>query len=174
GVMCEKGQGGPQDHGEARRWFRAAADQGNVGAQFGLGVLFDHGYGVDRDYAEAAKWFRQAAEEGNAAAQLNLGIMYFYGRGVPQDYLEAHKWLNLAAARFLPSEAEKRARAVKNRDIVARKMTPQRIEDAQDLARAWRPRHPARALETGLTVPAMHPATSGRSTPLLHGIASSR
>ena len=101
-----------------------------------------------QDHAEAAKWYRIAAELGDAAAQLNLGIMYFHGRGVPQDYVESHKWLNLAASRFLPSEAEKRVRALKNRHIVANKMSQQRMEEAQSLARDWKPRQSAAQLET--------------------------
>jgi TPR repeat protein len=137
--MCETGQGAPKDFAEARRWFRAAADQDNASAQFSLGVLYDNGYGVPQDYAEAVAWYRKAADHGDAAAQLNLGIMYYFGRGVAQDYVDAHKWLNLAASRFLPSEAEKRARAVKNRDIVAKKMTLSQLAEAQTFAREWKP-----------------------------------
>jgi hypothetical protein len=66
--------------------------------------------------------------------------LYYHGRGVLQDYVESHKWLNLASARFLPSDSDKRARALKNRDLVARKMTPSQIADAQVLARDWKPR----------------------------------
>ncbi len=94
---------------------------------------------MKQDYAEAVKWYRKAADKGDAAAQLNLGIMYYHGRGVAQDYVEGHQWLNLAASRFLPSEAEKRDRAIKNRDIVAKKMTLSQIAEAQRLAREWKP-----------------------------------
>ena len=85
------------------------------------------------------RWYRKAADQGDAAAQLNLGTLYYHGRGVLQDYVESHKWLNLAAARFLPIESDKRARALKNRNLVARKMTPSQIADAQLLARDWNP-----------------------------------
>ena len=138
--MCEIGQGAPRDYLEALRWFRAAADQDNASAQFSLGALCENGYGVEQDYAEAVKWYRKAADQGDAAAQLNLGIMYYYGRGVPQNYVEGHRWLNLAASRFLPSEAEKRHRASKNREIMAKKMTVSQIAEAQKLAREWTPR----------------------------------
>src|SRR5262249_52331134 len=147
-VMCENGYGESKDYAEAYRWFRAAATQDNASAQFSLGALYDRGYGVAQDHAEAARWYHLAADQGNAAAQLNLGIMYFLGRGVPQDYVESHKWLNLAASRFLPSEAVNRARAIKNRDIVAKKMSQQRIEEAQSLVRNWKPRQSALELET--------------------------
>ncbi len=71
-------------------------------------------------------------------AQYNLGVMYDIGRGVPQDYAQAHMWLNLAASRFPPGKD--RDNAVKNRDIVAEKMTPAQISEAQKLAREWKPK----------------------------------
>jgi hypothetical protein len=76
--------------------------------------------------------------------------MCYLNRGTPQDYVESHKWLNLAASRFLPSEAAKRERAVKNRDIVAKRMTPGQIAEAQSLARDWRPSSSARQYDVRL------------------------
>ena len=49
---------------------------------------------------------------------------------MPQDYVQAHKWFNLAA-----TKGDKDA--VKNRDNVAKKMTPADISKAQKLAREW-------------------------------------
>ena len=66
--------------------------------------------------------------QGNASAQNNLGVMYYQGQGVTQDYVRAHMWFNLSAA-------SDTADAVKNRDIVARKMTSQQIAQAQIMAR---------------------------------------
>ncbi len=86
----------------------------------------------------SVKWSRKAAEQGKARAQYNLGIMYGKGQGVPQDYVQAHMWFNLAASRFPPGED--RDRAVKNRDIVAKRMTPAQISEAQKLAREWKPK----------------------------------
>ncbi len=45
-------------------------------------------------------------------------------------------WYNLAASRFPPGKD--RDRALKNRDIVAKKMTPAQIAEAEKLAREWR------------------------------------
>ena len=75
----------------------------------------------------AGQWFRKAAEQGMARAQNNLGFMRRAGKGVPKDNIEAHKWFNLAA-----TKGHKGAR--KNRDIVAKKMTPAQIAQAQKLA----------------------------------------
>ncbi len=89
------------------------------------------------DYATALREWRPLAKQGNADAQYNLGQMYRYGYGVPQDYVQAHMWYNLAASRFPPGEY--RDNAVKNRDIVAMRMTPAQKSEAQKLAREWKP-----------------------------------
>ncbi len=124
-------------HTALREW-RPLAEQGNANAQFFLGVMYDKGQGVRQDLREAARWFRKAAEQGVAEAQSNLGFMYGYGEGVPQDYAQAYMWYDLAASRFPPGEG--RDIAVKNRDIVAKKMTPAQISEAQKLAREWKPK----------------------------------
>ncbi len=138
GLMYRKGQGVPQDDAEAARWYRKAAEQGDADAQYNLGVMYNDGQGVAQDYAEAVRWYRRAAEQDDAAAQVALGVMYGKGHGMPQDYVQAHKWYNLAASR-LPS-GEDRDLAVKNRDIVAPKMTAAQIAEAQRLARDWKPK----------------------------------
>jgi uncharacterized protein len=88
----------------------------------------------------AVTWYRKAADQGNPVAQLFLGLMYYNGQGVPQDYVQAHKWYNLAGARIPASDTQNHKMAVKNRDIVAKKMTPAQIAEAQRLAREWKPK----------------------------------
>ena len=51
------------------KWIRLAANQGNAGAQFNLGVAYYKGQGVTRDDREAVKWFRIAAQQGDQDAQ---------------------------------------------------------------------------------------------------------
>jgi hypothetical protein len=60
------------------------------------------------------------------------------GQGVPQDYAKAYMWYIFAASRFPPGEW--RDNAVNNRDIVAKKMTPAQISEAQKLAQEWKPK----------------------------------
>ena len=74
------------------------------------------------------KWFRMAAAQGVARLQYNLGVMYFNGNGVIQDYVRAHMWYNLAASKGYKNGS-------KNREIVAKKMTPSKISEAQDMAK---------------------------------------
>jgi TPR repeat protein len=114
------------------KWWRKAASQGDAGAQYNLGVMYAKGDGVPQDDATAVTYYRKAADQGHATAENDLGIMYAKGRGVPQDYVLAHMWFNL-------SEARGDQIAVKNRDLVARLMTPAQIAEAQKLAREWKP-----------------------------------
>jgi len=58
-----------RDHAEAARWYRKAAEQGDAGAQYNLGVMYKNGQGVKQDHAEAVRWLRKAAEQGHANAQ---------------------------------------------------------------------------------------------------------
>ncbi|MCH7692462.1 MAG: sel1 repeat family protein [Proteobacteria bacterium] len=138
GFMYDKGQGVPQDYAEAVKWYRKAAEQGHADAQFFLGYMYAQGDVVPQNYAKAVKWYRKAAEQDDAEAEYNLGFMYGNGQGVPQDYVQAHMWYNLAASRLPPGED--RDEAVKNRDIVAKRMTPAQISEAQKLAREWKPK----------------------------------
>ena len=81
---------------------------------------------------EALAQWRAAAEGGDRRAMLALGRLYVQGLGVLQDYVEAHKWLNLAASRG-------EAVALKERDALSERMTPEERAEAQKLARRWRP-----------------------------------
>ena len=139
GIMYERGKGVPQDYAEAVKWLRRAAAQGYTKAEYNLGFMYAKGQGVPKDDVEAAKRWRKAAEEGFARAQYNLGFMYDTGQGVPKDYIQAYMWFSIAASRFHESERENRELAVKSRNLVASKMTPAQIAEAQRLAKEWKP-----------------------------------
>ncbi len=97
GIAYNSGQGTPQDHAQAARWFRKAAEQGHAEAQFYLGYAYAVGNGVPQDYGEAAAWYRSAAEQGHSGAQNNLGLIYRDGIGIQQDYAEAVVWFRRSA-----------------------------------------------------------------------------
>ena len=82
--------------------------------------------------AEAVAQWQVAADAGDRRAMLALGRLYLQGLGALQDYVLAHMWFNLAASR---GEME----ALKERDAVMGKMTPQQVAEAQKRAREWRP-----------------------------------
>lgn len=79
------------------------AEQGDLEAQYNLGLCFERGDGIFSDPAESAKWYLKAGERGHATAQFMLGMNYDSGKGVPVDPAEAFVWLSLAALSGDPS-----------------------------------------------------------------------
>ena len=137
GVRYHEGRGVPRDPPQAAAWFQRAAQQGFARAQYNLGVLYANGDGVPRDISQAAQWFRRAAEQEEPKAQYNLGLLYAEGVGVRQDYSEAYVWFTLAAAGMPPGADHDQA--IRNRDIVATRLTPAQLGTAQARARDWQP-----------------------------------
>ena len=109
------------DFVSALREFRLAATQGDVRAQYMLGLMHAGGHGMLADHTEAMRWFRRAANQGHARSQFKLGVMHQRGMsssvnpprviaktgfGVAPapnhqrlgiSYAEAAKWYGLAA-----------------------------------------------------------------------------
>jgi uncharacterized protein len=120
------------DYVAAAKEWRPLAETGDPMAQFNLGLLYVDGHGVPQDYAEAANWFRRAAEQDYTQAQHNLGAMYGSGQGVKRDYVQAYKWLNICAAKG-------NSGCVTQRDLIAKKLKPAKIAEAQHLASEFQP-----------------------------------
>jgi TPR repeat protein len=116
----------------AKEW-RALADQGDSSSQFNLALLYYDGKGVPQDYTEAANWFRRAAEQDYQKAEHNLGAMYGAGKGVKRDYVQAYKWLNICAGKG-------DAGCVSQRDLIAKKLKPGQIAQAQRLSTEFSPK----------------------------------
>jgi len=58
-----RGFGIARDPVEAVRWFRKAAEAGNVFAMRSLGEAYKEGVGVAKDEAEAARWFEKTKQQ---------------------------------------------------------------------------------------------------------------
>ncbi len=61
GFMYSSGLGVSEDHAEAVRWSRLAADQGLARAQHNLGVHYRDGLGVPQDDVQVHMWSNLAA-----------------------------------------------------------------------------------------------------------------
>ena len=117
-----------KDYATAITKFRSAAQQGIAEAHHNIGIMYVLGQGVAQDYSEAVRWYQLAAQQGFTEAQRDLGAMYWHGKGVAQDNVRAHMWTNISAVNGKQGEIE-------YRDLMASKMTPQQIEQAQRMAR---------------------------------------
>ena len=84
------------DQAEATHALIQLAYQGNVAAQFNLGVI-NLARGDDLISAKEARfWFERAAEEGDLGAQFNIGMLLLSGND-PQALDTASLWLERAA-----------------------------------------------------------------------------
>ncbi|CAH2602461.1 Non-specific serine/threonine protein kinase [Rhodovastum atsumiense] len=83
--------------------LRGAAERGEPGAMYALGLSYRGGHGVPQDPTTATEWFRRAAEHDHAAAMSQLAELYLAGDGVPASDTEARNWFEKAAAREDPA-----------------------------------------------------------------------
>ena len=74
--------------GQAKEWekepvavLQQGAGEGDVDAQYCLGIRYFEGQGVARDDKQAVEWLTRAAEQGNFDARYFLALVYFDGEG---------------------------------------------------------------------------------------------
>lgn len=156
GMMYAQGQGIPQDYEKALGWLGLAADAGDVNAEYNFGAMYELGLGMLRMPTEALKWFRRAADKNAAPAQFNIAVYYEMGICVPQDFLMAYMWYHLAASET--GDDEVHAMAVRERRLMARKLTKAEIGRARRMASKWMAEHP----KTGAAPGRMPTGGSGR------------
>lgn len=92
------------DPAPAARWWRIAAEAGDVGAMVTFGTALRYGRGVTQDLRAAARWYRRAVssndpldEDNRGVAFWNLHLCHRNGEGVRKDPREAHRCLVQAA-----------------------------------------------------------------------------
>ncbi len=83
----------------AENWYRKAALQGHMLAQYELGETFFAGDGLPIDYPEAKKWYEKAGDQGHGLSQLRLGFLNAEAHfpGLTTDYEKAEDWFMKAA-----------------------------------------------------------------------------
>jgi TPR repeat protein len=111
------------------------ADAGNAYAQYRLGLVYLEATNEMKSPEEAAKWLESAALQGQPHAQYKLGILYVNGNGVSRDFVQAYLWLTLSTRHIAGSGSE----AVRQRDMLAARMSSSQLADAKKLVRDWRP-----------------------------------
>lgn len=144
------------------------AENGDVEAQFYLGLMYDTGEGVPQNLSQAVYWYTQAAQQGHLIAQNNLGAMYASGNGVKQSYVLAKEWYEKSANSGFSGAQHNLGRlyatgvgvpqdyvlahkwlnlaasrgvvdAAKDRDALQGAMLQSQVAEAQRLARDWKP-----------------------------------
>ena len=74
-LSTPNGEGVPENDTEAVKWFRLAAEQGVVFAQYILGLMYARGEVVPENYVMAYVWFSVAAARDYEDARGNRDII---------------------------------------------------------------------------------------------------
>jgi uncharacterized protein len=129
-----------KDMATAVRIWKVWAGKGNAEARTLLGAMYWSGEGVPRDHKEAARLYLLAANQGYARAQNDIGFMYGFGEGTPpRNDVEAYKWLTLAIARYTARNQDRLDQAIKDKEVLTKRMTKAQITEAEARVKAWKP-----------------------------------
>ncbi len=73
--------------------YSTAAEQGDMEAQYYLGLAHFQGVELKQDYATALDWCLKAAKQGHSDAQNLLGLLYFEGLGIQKNFNQGMDWI---------------------------------------------------------------------------------
>lgn len=85
------------DFQKAAEWYKLAAEDGHVAAQWRLGHFYEHGLAGEANDLRAAHWYMRAAAGGHAQAQFCIAVCLEEGRGMTVDDRSALNWHRAAA-----------------------------------------------------------------------------
>ena len=82
-----------QDHGEALRWAKLAAEQGYPSAQTLLGMMYMAGNGVEQDFVSAYMWLSLGASgPGISGGALDVLIRFMPPEQIAEAEARARDW----------------------------------------------------------------------------------
>lgn len=86
-----------KDYKTAISFWKPLAVNGDVKAQYNLGMMYLFGKGVAQDNKQAFHWYQKAAEQEDASAQFFIGRFYEYGKGITKNDKQAVYWFEKSA-----------------------------------------------------------------------------
>lgn len=154
------------DYANAFNEWRQPARDGDVRAQYGMGLVAYHGSENFKNFMRAAHWFHKAASQDYGPAQYYLGRLYDRGQGVRRNSEKALRWYRRAAKQgetraqlrlgviFIKGDGVVRddrqahmwfnlaaesgnAMARKYRDRIARRLEQGDLQAARQMAQVW-------------------------------------
>ncbi len=60
------------DYKKAFYWYKKAAENGDVNAQWGLGDMYERGLGTESNIDKAKEWYQKAAQQGDVRGRMSL------------------------------------------------------------------------------------------------------
>jgi len=126
------------------RQLLQAAEKGDAGSQFNLGVLYANDFDDNRDAVEgnrveAVRWLLAAAEQGLPRAQIKLAELYAAASDMAEGHVKAGGWYLLATTSLRGAYLHK---AQSGYERVCLHLTPGQIEQVRYFARNWKPTRP--------------------------------
>lgn len=106
GVLFTNEQFDRPDYEQAVYWYKQAARQGHVLAQYNLGHQYLSGVGITKSDTKAMQWWLKAAKQGHALAQFNIGRAYYLGIGLSENQKQSRDWFERAARNGEPKSIE--------------------------------------------------------------------
>ncbi|MDR2351709.1 MAG: sel1 repeat family protein, partial [Deltaproteobacteria bacterium] len=101
-------KGPKEDQESAKDWYWKAiegflklAENGDVRAQYHLGIIFQEGKGVPCNPKISLNWFQEAGKKGLSLAQFSAGKILLNGEGVPKNSTLGISWISKAATQGL-------------------------------------------------------------------------
>lgn len=138
--------GVPKNTSIAIQWYSKAAERGSEVSAYHLFNLYSKGIEVQRDNQAAMYWLGKAAAQGIATAQQVIGSIYAGDDGemfsrtsypVGPDNVLSYAWLNLAASRGDSDKDYSVALAMKQRDVIRRRLSIGELAEAERLSSSW-------------------------------------
>lgn len=130
--------GEAQDYSEELRLLSPLANKGDPSAQYHIGLMYLNGDGVPQNFKTAFRWINKAATiKQYSKAQFLLATLYYNGQGVSKDNILAYAWTDLAvsnATNRFSADSFSRPIYIDQRNIIAKQLTPQQLDKAQDIA----------------------------------------
>lgn len=117
GIMLKEGQGCKPNLEQALSWYKQAATNGYLEAQFTLGSLLAED-GPCICFEQAVYWLNKAAERGHPQAQCNLGFMFEEGLGCQKNLEQAIFWYKKAKEQGLLEAKKALEHLQKNKESV--------------------------------------------------------
>ena len=117
------------DYDRAFELWKPLAENGDLEAEYYLGIHYYLGLGVIKNHKMARQWYEKAAVKGHPSAQLSLGTMYQDGDTVTQNFVTAYMW-------YYASAIQGNEVAPKKMNILRREMKlfPNQVNRAEELA----------------------------------------
>ncbi len=138
-----------QRTGGLEKLLLRAAEAGDAGSQYNLGILCnngmdDNGHAIAGNRRQAVKWLLAAAEQGLPRAQVKLAEVYADAPEISGSHAAAGGWF-LLAARGLHGAHLHRARS--GYEHIASHLNPAQIEQARCFAQGWTAKQPKPAAQ---------------------------